>query len=137
MQVEGCFVEDVLSDNTCTFLTEKKLCSIQERHGESYLSTTCSVFPRNCNMVNGKLELTLDMSCPQAANLALLNPNSMKSSIADIKDDSQIIKISTLKLCDGEYTNNIYPYFEKVRSFILKLLQNRNYCFEDRLNKNS
>jgi lysine-N-methylase len=133
MQVEGAFAEVVLSDNTCPFLTEKKLCSIQEMYGESYLSLTCAIFPRNYNMVNGKLELTLNMSCPHAARLALLEPTPMKFSLAEIKDDPRIGKIPALDLSDPEYPNSVYPYFEEVRSFIVTLIQNRNYCFEDRL----
>lgn len=133
MQVEGSFSEVVLSDNTCPFLNEKKLCNIQEMYGESYLSVTCGIFPRNYNMVNGKLELSLNMSCPHAARLALLNPIPMGFSLVSVKDNPRISMIPTLNSSDTEYPNGIYPYFEKVRAFIITLLQNRNYSFEDRL----
>ncbi|URZ16656.1 flagellin lysine-N-methylase [Clostridium felsineum] len=133
MEVEGSFAETVLSDNTCSFLTEKKLCSIQKMYGESYLSVTCGIFPRIYNMVNGKLELAMDMSCPHAVLLALLNPNPMQFSLIDKDEDTRISKISTLNLSDGKYPDEVYPYFEKLRTFTLSLLQNRNYTFENRL----
>lgn len=134
MPVEGDFAEVVLlQENTCPFLTEKKLCSIQEAYGENYLSVTCGIFPRNYNMVNGSLELTLNLSCPHAARLALLDPQPMRFSSADVKEDPRIGRITTLKNADMEYPNRLYPYFEEVRAFILTLLQDRNYRFEDRL----
>jgi len=134
MPVEGDFAEVVLlPENTCPFLTEKKLCSIQKAYGEKYLSVTCGIFPRNFNMVNGNLELALNLSCPHAARLALLDPLPMRFSLADVRDDRRIDKISTLKKADSEYPNRIYPYFEEVRAFVLSLLQSQNYCFEDRL----
>ncbi|MDD9149659.1 MULTISPECIES: flagellin lysine-N-methylase [unclassified Sporolactobacillus] len=133
MSVEGDFAEVILSENTCPFLNDKKLCRIQEAYGERYLSVTCGIFPRNYNLVNGKLELSLDLSCPHAARLALLDPLPMQLSLSDIKKDSRISKIPTIKSSDTDYPNQVYPYFEEGRAFVLALLQNRNYCFEDRL----
>ena len=133
LHAEGSFSEVVLADNSCPFLNIEKLCRIQKKYGESYLSTTCSVFPRNYNMVNDRLELALSMSCPQAAKLALLNPEAMRFSFVEISDDSRISKIPNLNLFDNEYSNKIYPYFKDIRTFVIELLQNRNYNFEDRL----
>lgn len=134
MPVKGNYAEVVLTENTCPFLTDRKLCRIQEVCGESYLSVTCDNFPRNYNMVNGKLELSLYLSCPQAARLALLDPVPMRFSQEDIKDNEvRISRMSELNSVDSESPNEIYLYFERVREFILALLQNRKYIFEDRL----
>lgn len=134
MQVEGDFAEVVLrSDNTCPFLNEKKLCSIQAAYDESYLSVTCSIFPRNYNLVNGEMELAMNLSCPHVARLALINPLPMKFFSVDLKDDQSIGRIPTLRTADEGYPNRFYPYFEEVRTFVISLLQNRNYCVEDRL----
>jgi lysine-N-methylase len=55
--------------NCCSFLTEDKLCSVQLRLGEDYLSNVCSTYPRVSNRVNGVLEKSATMSCPEAARL--------------------------------------------------------------------
>ncbi|QHI70992.1 flagellin lysine-N-methylase [Aminipila terrae] len=134
MPVEGNFAEVVmLPENTCPFLSEKKLCSIQEKYGESYISVTCSIFPRIYNVVNGKLELALDMACPHAARLALCDSVPMGFLTQNINVHSRIEKVPSVNLSDMNYPNGVYPYFEEVRTFIISLLQNRNYCFEDRL----
>lgn len=134
MPVEGDFAEvALLKDNVCPFLTNEKLCSIQKTYGEDYLSVTCAIFPRNYNMVNGKLELSLNLSCPHAARLALLDPHPIQFSSVDLKDDPRISRIPSLHKADENYPNQVYSYFDEVRTFILTLLQNRMYCFEDRL----
>lgn len=133
MPVEGSFAEVVLSENSCPFLTEKKLCRIQEAYGEDYLSVTCATFPRSFNRVNGKLELALNMSCPHAARLALSDTAPMRFSLAKLEVDPKIYKIPTLNSTDTGYPNRVHPYFDVVRSFIIALLQNRKYVFEDRL----
>src|SRR5579863_2461440 len=63
---------------TCPFLSTERLCRIQQAYGEDYLSTTCAIYPRARNLVDGALEMSLFMSCPEAARLALLNPNAMQ-----------------------------------------------------------
>lgn len=134
LPVDGDYVEVVLlPENICPFLTGKKLCRIQEVYGEGYLSVTCGVFPRNYNLVNGRLERTLQLSCPHAARLALLDPAPMRFSSVDLKEDPWLGRIPALRTADEDYPNRLYPYFEEARAFILSLLQNRHYRFEDRL----
>nr|WP_314466434.1 flagellin lysine-N-methylase [uncultured Clostridium sp.] len=133
MQVEGNYAEVVLTKNICPFLTDEKLCDIQKLYGENYLSVTCGIFPRNYELVNGQLELSLNLSCPHAARLALLDSLPMQFSVVSIKADPRIAKIPSVNLSDIEYPNSIYPYFQEVRTFVLALLQNRKYCFEYRL----
>jgi hypothetical protein len=134
MPVEGDFAEVALHEgNVCPFLTDEKLCGIQNAYGEDYLSVTCGVFPRNYSLVNGKMELALHLSCPHAARLALLNPHPMRFFSVDLKENPWLGRIPALQGADAEYPNNLYPYFDEVRTFILTLLQNRKYCFEDRL----
>lgn len=134
LPVDGDYAEVILkADNTCPFLNDKKLCNIQEVYGERYLSVTCGVFPRNYNFVNGQLERTLQLSCPHAARLALLDPMPMRFSLTDLIENPWLGRIPALRAADEGYPNLIYPYFEEVRAFVFALLQNRNYCFEDRL----
>jgi len=133
LPLKGAFAQIVLQENICPFLTDAMLCRIHQTYGESYLSVKCSTFPRHYNMVNGQLELSLDFSCPQAARLALRDPLPLRFSLADLKDDPRLEMIPTRNLSEQNYPNREYPYFADVRAFIIALLQNGNYDFEDRL----
>ncbi|MBS7527692.1 flagellin lysine-N-methylase [Fusibacter paucivorans] len=50
----------------CAFLDDHRLCRIQAAYGESYLSNVCSLYPRIINQVNGRIEMSLSASCPEA-----------------------------------------------------------------------
>jgi lysine-N-methylase len=66
----------------CSFLAEG-LCSIQKRLGEDYLGHTCATYPRVVNTLGNSRERSLDLSCPEAARLMLLDPKPMQfSSVA-------------------------------------------------------
>ena len=60
----------------CPFLETDRLCGIQKRHGPLALSATCSIYPRNLNRVEGRLEGSLSLSCPEAARQVLLDEGS-------------------------------------------------------------
>ena len=62
---------------TCPFLSPERLCSLQQRYGDSYLSPVCATYPRNAHRVDGLMEYPLSLSCIEAARLVLLNPQLM------------------------------------------------------------
>lgn len=62
----------------CPFLGPGGLCRIQERHGEDWLSDTCSDYPRRVVDVGDHLQLTLQLSCPESARLALLSEDAFE-----------------------------------------------------------
>ncbi len=62
----------------CTMLDNNKLCAIQARLGESYLSNTCSQYPRVSREINGQFQQGLQLSCPEAARQALLAPDAFE-----------------------------------------------------------
>src|SRR5579862_1817025 len=66
------FAKIVFTAAGCAFLSGG-LCSIQERLGESYLSNMCATYPRVMNRAGDVLQRSLDLSCPEAARVALLN----------------------------------------------------------------
>ena len=66
-----------LPGSGCPFLAEG-LCSIQKKLGEEYLSIMCSAYPRVMNVVDDVLQRSLDLSCPEAARIVLLDPNPMR-----------------------------------------------------------
>ncbi len=56
----------------CGLLSEKQLCLIQERLGEGALSDTCAYYPRTVHRLGDLHQMTLTLSCPEAARQALL-----------------------------------------------------------------
>lgn len=94
----------------CAFLADG-LCSIQKRLGEDYLGRTCATYPRISNTFENRRERSLDLSCPEAARLALLDPKPMQFGDA-----------FTLP---GSNTG--------ARRLLIDLLQNRDYPVSKRL----
>lgn len=62
---------ELLPNRRCPFLNPDNLCSIQFQMGESHLSNVCAGYPRMINRVEGVLEYSLTLSCPEAALLLL------------------------------------------------------------------
>jgi lysine-N-methylase len=92
----------------CSFL-DGGFCSIQKRLGEDYLGHTCATYPRVVNTPGDRLERSLDLSCPEAARLVLLDPKPMEfSSVAE-------------------------EPMTGVRKLFISLLQNRGYPVSRRL----
>lgn len=121
------------NDGRCPFLDEDKFCAIQRKFGEEYLSITCTTYPRITNIVNGVVEKSLTMSCPEGARLALLNKDLM--SFDDTLEDSSI-RNSQGRTIDTEHYKTIYQperYFWELRIFIITLLQKRTYPLWQRL----
>lgn len=56
-------------DKRCPFLNKKKLCRLVIELGESYLSETCTTFPRQINHFEDRIEYSLDPGCPAVVDL--------------------------------------------------------------------
>lgn len=132
-ELPGAAAEIVLRENACPFLDDEKLCRIQSMHGGKHLSFVCGQFPRQYVSVNGMLEMSLKLSCPEAARLALLNPHPMQFSQIPIEADFRSGIVPSVELKSSVNPRGINPHFGDIRVFIVDLLQNRTYSFEDRL----
>lgn len=122
----------VLSGPGCPFLAEG-LCSIQNKLGEPYLSIMCSRFPRVMNVVDDVLQRSLDLSCPEAARLVLLDPNPMAFDEEEgTPHDPRFGHLSVLSTSNGN-SGKPYRYFREIRGLIIWLLQYRAYPLSYRL----
>ncbi len=61
-------------------ISRGRSCSIQKKLGEEYLSIMCAAYPRVMNVVDDVLQRSLDLSCPEAARLVLLDPTRWSST---------------------------------------------------------
>ncbi len=114
------FASIAMNDGRCAFLTDERLCRIQDELGEDYLSHTCATFPRVFHMLGRQRERSLDLSCPEAARLVLLD----EKPLAFIRDAGGVGAAAVVWAdgCDGA-----------LRRMVVALLQNRDYSVAQRL----
>jgi lysine-N-methylase len=123
--IEGSTIK-LSSEGNCVFLSDEKMCSIQLKFGEEILSNTCSIYPRNYNLIDGELEASLLLSCPEVARLVLLNPDGINFVNAQNNLETRGVihkKIDIKKL----------KHFWDIRIFCIQILQNRDYTISERL----
>lgn len=98
-----------MNHHVCPFLTDKKLCMIQKTLSEEALSITCATYPRILNDVDGVLERSLYLSCPEAARLVLLNKKPMQFNSSETLVNIRNRRIPVLNTDDLH--NKPYRYF--------------------------
>jgi lysine-N-methylase len=117
----------------CPFLSAERLCSIQIEHGAEALSPTCSEFPRSSRRIDGREETSLQLSCPEAARLVLLNRQFLrpKGHVGGQRERYRRLAVSAANLLPA--SGNPYQYFWELRRWILLLLGDRSYPLWQRL----
>jgi lysine-N-methylase len=109
----------------CPLLSEEGLCRIQMEHGESYLSITCATYPRTIHTIDQLREETLSLSCPEAARLVLLSPRLLPRA------EQPGYELTWDETADRG--GALRPWFWPIRSFVVGLIQNRDYPLWQRL----
>ncbi|PKM52316.1 MAG: FliB family protein [Firmicutes bacterium HGW-Firmicutes-7] len=116
----------------CPFLDTDHYCEIYRTLGESYLSNVCTSYPRVTNAIDDFYEISLYVSCPEAARLILLNPDGIcfQESIQPL---NKHILGSIVDTRLEEYQQSPIQYFKEIRSKCIQLIQNRKYALPERL----
>jgi lysine-N-methylase len=120
-------------DGRCPILSEEGLCNIQAKMGEDLLSDTCAMYPRVTNQVNGAMERSASISCPEIARLVLLNPDGIE--FEEIVESTNV-RFRFSKRLDNRNdaaSDAAEKYFWELRIISIQILQNRNYTVSDRL----
>lgn len=120
-------------DGSCPMLNEEKLCSIQAKLGEDYLSNTCATYPRSTREVNGVLERSATVSCPEIARLALLNPKGIDFDEIFEPTGTRYGFITEFDTAHKQNERSPKKYLWELRIFTIQVLQNRSYSLADRL----
>jgi lysine-N-methylase len=118
---------ELTETHNCPFLEADKLCAVQKKQGPELLSATCSVFPRVLNKVEDELEVSLYLSCPEAARKVLLNPDLLGGDVATDSGGYRTDQFSRLPRVGGTGIHKPYGYLAEVRGFIITLIQDRSY----------
>lgn len=103
------------------------MCSVQTALGESYLSDTCQSYPRISRQVNGQMEQTMSLSCPEAARLALLDEAAFEFVEAPVSVREGTVRATRAGV-------RITPeLMNEVRIFCMNLVRTRELALWQRL----
>ncbi|MDO5517790.1 MAG: flagellin lysine-N-methylase [Clostridium sp.] len=136
---EKCKNEDVAygeikldKEKKCPFLDADNYCMIQKKFGEDYLSKVCTTFPRIVNKVDDTYEISLNISCMEAAKTVLLNKNKMKFK-SDEKDQVNYEPQRHMDTKDYTYEYSNERHVAHINSFSIEIIQDRNSDIYERL----
>ncbi|WP_394883280.1 flagellin lysine-N-methylase, partial [Clostridium baratii] len=119
-------------DKRCPFLDECNYCIIQSKLGEEYLSNVCTSFPRILNKIDGYYEMSLDVSCPEAARILLLKEEGIEFEENEETLGKHIIS-SEIDTKSKEFKNLPIKYFKEIRDLSIKIIKNRKFDLNRRL----
>lgn len=125
-------IVELSKNNRCPFLNERQLCKIQAKLGEDYLSNVCATYPRYANEINGVVEYSATISCPEAARLIL----SKEEGLIFVEEEESVSlrNIINYVVNTKEHGGSILvQYFVELRQFTIALLQNRKYFLWQRI----
>jgi len=118
--------------NRCPFLASDHLCDVQKEFGPEYLSATCSIYPRVLNSVDGRLETSLYLSCPEAARLVLLNENSTQAEGNVASSHFRTDQLSRMASANATI-HKPYSNFEQIQALAVDMIQDRTRPMWQRL----
>lgn len=125
----GYFVK-LEKDGHCPFLNDENLCSIQLKYGEKFLSSVCQTYPRNVYLVDHFFERSLTLTCPLAANLALLQDEPMQfHTFKEIIADDNPPRVTNFELPPPE----IFSHLLTIQITAIHILQERALKIDQRL----
>jgi lysine-N-methylase len=118
-------------EGNCPFLNEERLCRIQAELGEEQLSITCATYPRILHRIDDEVEMTLSLSCPEAARLVLLSPGLLGEGELEAQEWPATPKPSGVER--EPRRGPMLGYFWPIRAFVHWLLARRQYALWQRL----
>ena len=113
-----------LENGKCTFLTDDGLCELQKTYGEKGLCRICASHPRFLEEYGATQEITLSISCPEAARLLLCRQEPIRFLTKETEET-----VDTPNTLDPE----LYFTLRSVRETALRLVQDRSRPIRDRL----
>ena len=119
---EGVFKQ--YEDKRCAFLDENNLCDIYTEAGPEMFCRTCKSYPRHFEEFENVREISLAMSCPEAAKL-ILEPKEPVTFITTEKRYKEEIY--------DEFNFFLYSKLVDAREIIIEMLQDRSRPVRERM----
>ena len=117
------------SDKRCPFLDSCNYCTIHSHLGEEYLSNTCSHFPRVLNKIDDEFEISLDIACPEAAQIVLNREEGIQFNKNNM-DLKKYIVAGEIDTCDED---DPIKYFREIRNFCIDIIKDRRFDLTTRM----
>lgn len=109
---EECFYQN---NSRCAFLNDKNLCDLYKELGPDALCDTCRMYPRHTEEYEGIRELSLSLSCPEAARIML-----------SCKDPVRFLEEETEEEDDfEEFDFMMFSQLEDTRDVLFSVIQDR------------
>ena len=109
----------------CPFFGRDRLCGIQKEYGGGLLSATCSIYPRTLNSVDGLLEGSLTLSCPEAARQVLLDPDALRVEGNLLSGEFRTDSVAMLAGSASSSLHKPHQYFHDVRGLLIDMVRDR------------
>jgi lysine-N-methylase len=116
----------------CPFLNSNGLCDIQARFGHQKLGWPCKDYPRLMSNNFDQIELYISLSCPEAARLCLLKPDSTTL----VETSNNILNNTSGFIGVLPKHDESKPYFQlrnEIRQIMLLLADAKQYDTNSRL----
>lgn len=127
-------IMNMKENGQCPMQDENMLCTIHKNYGAELLSHTCWIYPKLINHVGPKIEISLTMSCPEAARKALFEREKMKFLMLD---SNKIVKnrlnIAYKNITNNELKSGWHSLTLEIRSAAIEILQNRESKIIERI----
>jgi len=121
---EGTFRQG--ADKRCEFLNEENLCDIYSEAGKGMLCRTCRTYPRHVEEFQDMREISLSLSCPEAARLILQNEDRVSFIEREKKRPAEKY---------AGFDRVLFGHLLKARGYLIEIAQNRSVPMEDRIAK--
>ena len=119
---QKCFKQ---KEHRCAFLNEENLCDLYTGMGSDSLCWTCKTYPRHIEVFDGVREVSLCLSCIEAARIILgtKEPVRFLSSENDKEESCE----------DEDFDFFLYTKLGEARDVIFEILENRELSSELRM----
>ncbi len=118
---ENSFRQD--EQKRCAFLNEKNLCNLYIGMGKDALCKTCRNYPRHIEEFENVREITLSLSCPEAAGIILRKTDKV-TFVEKYKDTKE----ETFE----DFDPFLYDILEAGRDLMIDMLQDRSKSIAQR-----
>ncbi|GAU78584.1 flagellin lysine-N-methylase [Fusibacter sp. 3D3] len=125
-------VVSLTANKRCPFLDLTKLCKIQSKYGEPYLSNVCAQYPRIYNRIDGKLEVSASISCPEIAKSVLFEPNGVQFGTEDFLNERDVMISYDVDTKLPAFKGTPAEKLQKIRWICLDIMQNATLKLEER-----
>lgn len=111
-------------DGRCAFLNEENLCDIYTEAGPKMLCRTCRLYPRHIEEFEGLKEISLSLSCPEAAKLILGSTEKVHFITKEKETREESVE---------DFDFLVFTKLMDARDIMFRILQNRSFPLRTRM----